>query len=129
MRLKDVCKQTGLSDSAIRYYEKEGLLDVKRSENNYREFSNKDVEILDFVIKSRNLGFSLCEIKEILELKKKGTSVCSYVTEHMEMKISKIDEEINKLKKEKEILIEHLKEGRKVCGCHGHFCHYIEGLD
>lgn len=129
MRLKEVCKLTGLTDSAVRYYEKEGLLEVSRSNNNYRDFSNNDLETLKFIIKARNLGFSLPEIRDILKLKKEGTPVCSYVTEHMEMKISKIDEDINRLKEEKKILLEHLKEGRKVCGCHGHFCHYIEGVN
>ncbi len=39
MKVKEVCELTELSDSAIRYYEKQGLLmDVKRLDNGYRDY-------------------------------------------------------------------------------------------
>lgn len=130
MKVKEVCELTELSDSAIRYYEKQGLLmDVKRLENGYRDYGESHVENLIFIKKARNLGFSLEEIKDIIMLKRSGNSTCSYVTSHMRKKIEDIDKEINRLKQEKELLIEHLLEGDTVSCCKGHFCHYIEGLD
>ncbi|WP_300408939.1 MerR family transcriptional regulator [Lagierella sp.] len=130
MRVKDVSKITGLTDSTIRYYEKEGLLlDVKRTNNGYREYDDSDIESLVFIKKARNLGFNLNEIREIILLKKNGGSTCEYVTSHMRRKIEEIDREINRLKKEREDLVKHLIEGDSVCFCQGNFCHYIEGLE
>ena len=88
MKVKEVCELTELSDSAIRYYEKQGLLmDVKRLDNGYRDYNESHVENLNFIKKARNLGFSLDEIKDIIMLKRSGNSTCSYVTSHMRRKI------------------------------------------
>ncbi|MDO5018471.1 MAG: MerR family transcriptional regulator [Lagierella massiliensis] len=130
MRVKEVSEITGLSDSTIRYYEKEKLLlNVTRSKNGYRQYDDEDVEVLQFIKKARNLGFRLEEIKEIIALKKMGNSTCDYVTSHMRKKIEEIDKEINRLKNERQLLVDHLLEGHTVNCCKGKFCHYIEGIN
>lgn len=76
MKVKEVCELTELSDSAIRYYEKQGLLmDVKRLDNGYRDYDESHVENLNFIKKARNLGFSLDEIKDIIMLKRSGLEI------------------------------------------------------
>lgn len=52
VKVKEVCELTELSDSAIRYYEKQGLLmDVKRLDNGYRDYNESHVENLNFIKK------------------------------------------------------------------------------
>jgi len=47
MKIKDVEKQVGISKANIRFYEEEGLIHPARNqENNYREYSETDVEQL-----------------------------------------------------------------------------------
>lgn len=57
----------GLTVEAIRFYEREGLLDqAARSESGYRAFPNSAVSQLKFVQRAQQLGFTLREIKKLL---------------------------------------------------------------
>jgi DNA-binding transcriptional MerR regulator len=128
--IKDVCKITGFNSSAIRYYDNQGLLgEVQRRSNNYRVFDEKDIEKLLFIRKARVLGFELEEIKRILLLKEKGVPPCNYVSQRIQEKISFIKTEITRLEEEKQILEKHLGDARKIAGCKGTVCHYIEGIE
>ena len=46
MKIRQAEQLTGISGSNIRFYEKEGLIKPERGENNYREYSEEDVELL-----------------------------------------------------------------------------------
>lgn len=117
MKIKDVSKATGLTDSTIRYYDSLGLLgEVKREENNYRVFDSKDVRTLNFITESKKLGFSLVEISEILDIKEQGSEPCTYVYDKIRGKIDLIDEHIKDLVRKKAGLIAHLEKGEAVCG-------------
>ena len=60
MTIKDVEKQTGLSRSNIRFYEKEKLIDPSRNESNgYRDYSENDVENIKKIAYLRTLGISI----------------------------------------------------------------------
>lgn len=128
--IRDVCRITGLSSSAIRYYDSQNLLgQVERRSNNYRVFGEKDIEKLLFIKKARDLGFELEEIKEILALKDNGIHPCNYVDKKIKEKISFIRLEIVRLEREKIKLEKHLSDARKLTGCKGNICHYIEGIE
>ncbi|WP_050742507.1 MerR family transcriptional regulator [Deferribacter desulfuricans] len=71
-----LAKIVGVNLETIRYYEQIGLLKPKRSKSNYRLFSEEDVTKLQFIKKSKELGFTLKEIKELLELSLDDTSTC-----------------------------------------------------
>lgn len=66
MKIKDMESALGISKANIRFYEKEGLLDPKRAENGYREYTNEDLERLRIVVVLRKLGVSIEHIKKIL---------------------------------------------------------------
>lgn len=66
MKINEIETLLGQSRANIRFYEKEGLLSPRRSENGYREYSEEDVAILKKIIIFRKLGLSLPDIKEIL---------------------------------------------------------------
>lgn len=60
MKIGDVSKETGLSISNIRFYEKKGLLEPKRSQiSKYREYSAEDIERLKQIILLRKMDFSI----------------------------------------------------------------------
>ena len=68
MKIKDVEKQVGISKANIRFYEEEGLIHPARNqENNYREYSEADVEQLQEIKKLRLIGIPVQEIKDIYE--------------------------------------------------------------
>lgn len=66
MKINELEKQLGIKRANIFFYEKEGLLHPERSENNYREYSLEDIEQLKQIIVFRKLGFSLSEIRRML---------------------------------------------------------------
>lgn len=66
MLRNEVQNKTGLSRKAIEYYEEKGIIDPVRLENGYRDYSEKDVEILERVALFTKLGLSLKEIREII---------------------------------------------------------------
>lgn len=74
MTIKDVEKLTGLTAKSIRYYEDKGLLTVERNaENDYRSYSEEQVNRLRRIKLLRYLDFSVEEVKELLDLGKEKT--------------------------------------------------------
>ncbi len=67
MKINEVEKLLGIPMATIRFYEKEGLLAPQRNENSYRDYSEKDVQLLKRIIILRKIGISVEEIKRILE--------------------------------------------------------------
>lgn len=60
---------TGVTNDTILFYERNGLIGpVARSKSNYRIYNEKDAERLRFIRRAKNLGFTLNEIRELLNL-------------------------------------------------------------
>lgn len=65
MNIKEAEERTGLKAANIRYYEQEGLLHPERNRrNNYREYSQEDVEVLERIKMLRTLDVPLREIRK-----------------------------------------------------------------
>ncbi len=62
-----VAERTGLSVSAIRFYEEAGLVTPVRNAGGQRRFLRSDIRRLSFVLISQQLGFSLEEIRQRLD--------------------------------------------------------------
>ena len=72
MQIGRVSEQTGLSIDAIRFYEKQRLLErAPRTEGGFRQFSDEDIQRILFIRRAQQLGFSLHEIGELLLLQAK----------------------------------------------------------
>lgn len=69
-RISEAAKATGFSVSALRFYEKEGVVVPDRSESDYRLYADHHLDSLRFVRRGKQLGLSLDEVKELLELLK-----------------------------------------------------------
>ncbi len=67
-RISDASRATGFSISALRFYEKEGVVAPDRSESEYRIYRDHHLDALRFGRRGKQLGLSLDEIKELLEL-------------------------------------------------------------
>jgi DNA-binding transcriptional MerR regulator len=70
MKIHELAQRTGLTPPTIRFYEKEGLLDarhVQRGENNYRDYREEAVDHLLMVKKVQAVGFTLVELKEVIQ--------------------------------------------------------------
>lgn len=67
LSIGDLARRTGLSVSAIRFYEARGLLTPHRTAGNQRRFPRADVRRLSFALIAQHLGLSLAEIRLELE--------------------------------------------------------------
>ncbi len=61
-----VSERTGLSVSAIRYYEDEQLVHPDRNESGHRRYARSDIRRLSFVMIAQGLGFSISDIRNAL---------------------------------------------------------------
>lgn len=69
MKIGEAARHSGVTAKMIRYYESIGLLSqATRAENSYRDFDMRDVHDLTFIRRSRDLGFSIDEIRRLLAL-------------------------------------------------------------
>lgn len=70
--ISEFSKKTQISEHTLRYYEKEGLLKPNRDEHNYRLYSDKDYDWINFITKLKHTGISLKEIKRYAYLRELG---------------------------------------------------------
>ncbi|MCR4951240.1 MAG: MerR family transcriptional regulator [Solobacterium sp.] len=66
MKINEIEKQLKLTKDNIRYYESEGLLEVKRDQNGYRNYSEENVETLKKIIVFRKVGIPIAGIRRLL---------------------------------------------------------------
>ena len=74
----DLARRTGLTPSAIRFYEDKGLLQSHRTGGNQRRFLRSDIRRLSFILIVQKLGLSLEEIGEHLRSLPQGRTPSSF---------------------------------------------------
>ena len=102
MKIKEVIRQTNLTDKAIRLYIDNGLvapsIDESYSGRKSIDFSESDVERLNNIALLRKAGFSIADIKEIIESEDKASAVVKRFIEETENNIKHETEITEKLK-------------------------------
>jgi MerR family transcriptional regulator, copper efflux regulator len=94
VKIQELAERTGLTPYAIRFYEKQGLLDgrhVRREGNNYRNYSDEAIERLKFVKKLQSIGCSIAELKEILHDRDTNRRANNQVIEWIRSKIDEVE--------------------------------------
>ncbi|MXX90563.1 MAG: Cu(I)-responsive transcriptional regulator [Boseongicola sp. SB0677_bin_26] len=97
MNIGEAAKAAGLPVKTIRYYEEIGLVRPARSENGYRVFAESDLHKLNFLGRSRALGFSIEDCRALLALYEDGTRSSSEVREIAERHLTDIEGKITDL--------------------------------
>ncbi|MCX7711425.1 MAG: MerR family transcriptional regulator [Clostridia bacterium] len=91
MRIHEVMKKTGLTKKAIYYYEAEGFIQPdKDNENQYRNYSEQDIQTLMQISFFRRLDLSMSTIREILENPTRSKSILRKQINGMSFKISSL---------------------------------------
>ena len=125
MNIGTVSEKSGLPAKTIRYYEDIGLISPDRRDNGYRDYSTEDVHRLRFLQRSRGLGFSVEECRQLLSLYGDTHRESAEVKAIAEAKLTEIDRKLAELQGLRDML-KHL-----VANCHGDDrpqCPIIDGL-
>lgn len=95
-QISDVAKRLGVSRSTLLYYEKIGLISAKRRDNNYRSYSEHDIEKLIFILQLKDSGLSLQESLDVFEQKLRP--------DLLQEKLDLLDKDIAKKRQTRELL-------------------------
>jgi DNA-binding transcriptional MerR regulator len=130
LKIGDVSKRSGIGVEALRFYEKGGLLDrPSRTFSGYRVYGEEVLERLAFIKRAQALGFSLDEIRRIVDDARKGESPCDEVREIVRRRMAELDERLRELHRYRRELKSTLEEWDAVGRAPGHICGLIEGSE
>ena len=125
MNIGAASEKSGLPAKTIRYYEDIGLLTADRASNGYRDYSIADVHRMRFIQRSRSLGFSVEECRQLLSLYNDKERQSADVKALANIKLKEIDKKLIELNELRDAL------RRLVRSCRGDSrpdCPIIEGL-
>jgi MerR family mercuric resistance operon transcriptional regulator len=110
----ELSRVTGVHIETIRYYEKIKMLPAPgRTTGGHRVYGPQEVRLLGFIRRSRELGFTLDEIRALLDLGGPGKASCAEVRGVAKRHLEDIRAKIKDLKKLERLL------GRTVARCSG----------
>lgn len=113
MNIGTLAKKSGIAAKAIRYYENIGLIPLaQRSESGYRVYTENDIHILRFIHRARELGFSLNEIRELLDLWADGSRASANVKAVAVRHVAIIDHKIAEMQSLRRIIEELIQRCR-----------------
>ena len=122
-----LAQMTQVTIDSIRFYERRGLIaEPERTESNYRRYTLDAASRLRFIKKAQKLGFSLDEIKDLLNLHHDPKASKADVKARTESKILDIQQKIQDLHK----MLEALEQLNELCNGHGPIeeCPVLEAL-
>ncbi|MBL9065988.1 MULTISPECIES: helix-turn-helix domain-containing protein [unclassified Sphingopyxis] len=104
MQIGELSRRTGCNIETIRYYERIGVLDVPLRRGRYRSYGEEDVGRLGFVRRARELGFTLDEVRALLELATGGQAACAEVRDVAASHLADVRAKIADLKRMERVL-------------------------
>ena len=126
MRIGELSKNCGCPVETIRYFEKIGLLpEPARSTNGYRYYGETHQNWLQFILRSRDLGFSQSEVRRLTDLAHQQRPACSDVYDLLEEHVVDVRKRVAELMRMERALIRLKKQ------CHEgtlHDCPVIDEL-
>lgn len=98
MKVSELARAADVTPETVRHYVREGLLDAQRDpDNGYRVFHAQDLDRLRFLRAARDLGFSIPEIRVILDDAAQGDSPCPHVRQFARDRLAELDAQLAEL--------------------------------
>jgi DNA-binding transcriptional MerR regulator len=97
MLIGELSASTSLSRDTIRFYEKQGLIEISkkgRRQNNYKEYSEGVLTRLNTIKRLKSFGFTLNEIADLLDMIDVQEATCNNVNELINKKVALLDVKI-----------------------------------
>lgn len=111
LRRSDLARLTGCNLETIRYYENIGIMpEPPRTSKNYRAYDDNHVARLRFVMRSRDLGFTLDEIRDLLGLVDGKAGTCADVQTLAKRHIASVRAKVADLRRIEKVLSETVSQ-------------------
>ena len=100
MRIGELARRSGMASTALRYYEKAGLLpESQRSSSGYRTYDPNAVSRLAFIRAAQAVGLSLAEIREVIGIRDAGAAPCAHVLQLIDKHRAEVRARIRELQR------------------------------
>lgn len=104
-KIGEVASRANVNKETVRYYEKRSLIpEPDRRRSGYRIFTQRHINQIRFIKRAQQLGFTLSEIKELLNLKMDDDTTCSEIKREAEQKYQDVVFKIEDLQRIKKTL-------------------------
>jgi len=108
---RDVARATGVSTDTLRHYERQGLLPrAVRTSAGYRRYPRSTVERVLLIQRALVVGFSLADLKRVLQVRDRGGAPCRSVRELVGERLEQLNRRIDELSSLREELRQLLVE-------------------
>ena len=99
MKIGELARATGVNAETIRFYEREGVLkQPARTASNYRVYGTDHLAHLKFIRAARDLGFSMNQVRALLDLSDDSSRSCAAVDELASAHLAEVERRIAELK-------------------------------
>ena len=106
LTIGDVAKEAGVGVETIRFYERKGLIDQpSRPSSGFRRYDAQMPRRIRFIRHAQGLGFSLREIRELLDLRIDPNVSCADVKAKAVAKVTEVEEKLASLGRIRETLL------------------------
>lgn len=100
LKIGQVAAEAGVSVDALRYYERLGLLpSAARAQSGYRLYDPRVIERLGFIKRAQSFGFTLDEIRQMLQLETADPQTCLRILEMIEHKLEDLNRQYEEIKR------------------------------
>lgn len=131
LRVQEAAERFGVSADTVRHYVRIGLIQPPKDESGYHRFGGSDLKVLGFVLNARELGFTLDDIRQLLNDAGRGESPCPHARELIELRLTQARARLASLEalvKRMESATSAWQEMPDCAPCGEHICHLIEGV-
>lgn len=113
LTISKIAEMAGVGVETVRFYQRKELLREPKAVGAFRIYLPEDAQKIIFIKRAQDLGFTLNEVKELLELNTKSRVTCSTVKLKTERKIKEIEDKVADLHRMKKSLTQ------LACACDG----------
>jgi len=97
-RIGEVAEMVGMTVEGLRYYERRGLVEPsRRASSGYRLYGQAQLDRLHFIKAAQEMGFSLDEIQDLLEIREGSGEACIEVRDRLQAKLETVHRRIELL--------------------------------
>jgi len=121
MKIGELAKRSACSVEAVRFYEREGLLEAPtREDNGYRSYTNAHLVQLNFIRHCRSLDMGLPDVRILRNLQAHPELACDEINDLIEGQIKQVHTQITSLRlleQQLQSLRDACQANTKVCDC------------